>query len=120
MRPPKKPRKNGAGNNRIDYLLSSGLYRRHRNFTESAKRLAGYTAGQEFHPALKINISHIIISRKQDFVNSKICDHQCTENDPVQAKDLEIVFFYVIHQEFDNKYRNNECCYHSCCKDSKL
>ena len=38
----------------IPYLLSSRLYCRLRSYTESAKLLAGYTAGRDFHPALKI------------------------------------------------------------------
>jgi len=32
------------------FLFSSRLYCRPRNVTGSAKRLAGFTAGREFHP----------------------------------------------------------------------
>ena len=35
------------------WFLSSGLYRRFRNCTESAFRLVDYTTGGEFHSALK-------------------------------------------------------------------
>lgn len=42
-------------------LLSSGLYRRFRNHTESAvlPRVADYTAGRESHPTPKIIIYKI-------------------------------------------------------------
>ncbi len=64
----------------ICILLSSGLYRRLRNRTESATarglRLAPITAGEEFHLALKI-ISANIISLCAVFVNGRIYKVLC-------------------------------------------
>ena len=48
------------------HLLLSGLYRRSRNLTVSAFRLADFTAGGGFHPALKINYAYILISAWMD------------------------------------------------------
>ena len=48
------------------HLLLSGLYRRSRNLTVSAFRLADFTAGGDFHPALKINYVYILISAWMD------------------------------------------------------
>lgn len=44
------------------YLLSSGLYRRHLNFTGSARlnSVVGFTTGGEFHPAPKTTSVFII------------------------------------------------------------
>ena len=70
--PAKKQGENYCDKNSV-YLLSSGLYRRLRNFTESAKWLAGLwprpnTAGGESHPALK-TYSNLIICREPISVN---------------------------------------------------
>ena len=40
-------------NNQIRILLTSRLYCRYRNYTDSAQALADFTAGRELHPALK-------------------------------------------------------------------
>ena len=47
-------------------FLPSGLYRRLRNFTESATEtqlVAGFTAGGEFHPALKQTFCLLVYHR---------------------------------------------------------
>ena len=52
-----KPRSllRGKWHNELNHLLPSRLYCRPWNYTKSTFRLAGFTAGEELHLALKIN-----------------------------------------------------------------